>query len=325
VANRHFAVYFAWSRPKEYAAPPGVELSGPLGVLEDRYTTLFEFRRALWPEFEHLREAAQYNQSIAGFFDNIILPDFEQFRRAVKEDTGNEVAVIQRETDAPPPRHLDDGLFRNLDTLIVVSLDHSRTEQAASAAEIEAIRAFLGREDHCVVVCPHHDIGAQDKLETQVVEFKHHQDITIPARQRLGGYARSLLAGLGVPVVNQYGLNPARLPDGSPAPLSVNRDLAGADTLLESVTTFNWHPHLPHLFVPPECASRVDVLARQQINPAAAPHPFTRAGNRFFNALLRVRPPDLPGLVLVCDATLWSSAFGGLPALRAFWHNLARR
>jgi hypothetical protein len=324
MANRRFAVYFAWSRPREFAVPSGVELSTPLGVLENRYTTLFEFRRAVWPAFEHLRDAARYNQSIAGFFDHIVLPDFEAFRNAVKEHTGAEVAVIQRETDAPPPRHLDDELFRDLDTLIVVSLDHSRTEQAASAAEVEAIRAFLGREDRCVVICPHHDIGAQDSLEAQRVEFNHHRDVTIPARQRLGGFARSLLAGLGVPVVNQFGLNPARLPDGTPALLAVNLDLPGAAGLLEGVTTFNLHPHLPHLSFPPELRDWVDVLARQLINPAAAPHPFTDAGNHYFNALLRVRPPGLAGLVLVCDATLWSSAFGGLTSLTAFWRNLAR-
>jgi hypothetical protein len=292
-------------------------------VLENRYTTLFEFRRALWPALEHLRDPARYDQSIAGFFDHVILPDFEAFRQAVKEDTGSEVAVIQRECDAPPPRHLDGGLFRDLDTLIVVSLDHNRTGQAASGAEIEAVRAFLGREGRCVVVCPHHDIGASDSLEAQQVEFNHHRDVTVPARQQLGGFARSLLAGLGVPVVNQFGHSPARLPDGNPAPIVVERDVPGAPELLEGVTTLNLHPHLPHLYVPPESRDRVDVLARQPVNPAA-PHPFTDAGNRSFNALLRDRPPGLPGLVLVCDATLWSSAFGGLASLRAFWHNLAR-
>src|SRR5262245_14382440 len=104
MAKRRFAVYFEWSRPKEYAAPPGLELSTPLGVLENRYTTLFEFRRAVWPVFDHLRDAAQYNQGIAGFFDYIVLPDFDAFRRVVKEATGHDVALLQRETDAMPPK-----------------------------------------------------------------------------------------------------------------------------------------------------------------------------------------------------------------------------
>ena len=324
MASRRFALYFAWSRPKEYAAAPGVELSTPLGVLENRYPSLFEFRRAVWPAFEHLRDPGNFNQSIGGFFDHIILPDFELFRRAVRDETGTEVAVIQRETDTPPPTQLDDDLFKQIDTLIVVSLDHNRTEQAASVGEIDAIRAFVGREGRCVVICPHHDIGADDRLDSELVEYKHHGDVTIPPRQRLGGFARSLLAGLGVPVQNQFGLNPARAEDGTPAPLVVNRDLPGANAVLAGVATFNLHPHLPHLFVPPEFRSLVDVLARQPINPMAPRHLFTDAGNRFFDALLRVRLPGLPGMVLVGDATLWSSAFGGLPSLQVFWRNLAK-
>jgi hypothetical protein len=324
MAGRRFAVYFAWNRPAEYATPPGVEHSTPLGVLENRYPTLFEFRRALWPEFEHLKDPTRFNQSIAGFFDHVILPDFEMFRRAIREETGNEVAVIQRDTGAPPPRHLDDDFFKDLDTLIVVSLDHDRTDQVASDAEIEAIRAFLSRDGRCVVICPHHDIGSEDQLEAQRVEHAHHGDGTIPGRQRLGGFARSLLAGLGVPVRNQFGLNPARQPDGSPALLAVAQDLPWAGVLLKGVPTFNLHPHLPHLTVAAEYRERVDVLARQPINPLAPRHPFTDAGNRYFDALLRVRPPGVAGLVLVGDATLWSSAFLGLSSLQAFWRNLAR-
>jgi hypothetical protein len=323
MAGRRFAVYFAWSRPREFATPRGVEQSTPLAVLEDRYPTLFEFRRAVWPAFEHLKDPKQFNQSIAGFFDHVVLPDFDLFGRVVKEATGNEVAVIQRETDAPPPRQLDDQFFQGLDTLILVSLDHNRTEQAASPGEVEAIRAFLGREGRCLVVCPHHDIGSGETLESQRLEHDHHGDVTIPARQRLGGFARSVLVGLGVPVRNQFGLNPARLADSTPAPLVVARDLPDVDAVLKGVITFNLHPHLPHLTVDPEYRDRVDILARQPINPTAPRHPFTDAGNRHFDALLRVRVPDRPGLVLVADATLWSSAFGGLASLQAFWRNLA--
>jgi hypothetical protein len=322
--TRRFAIYFAWSRPKEYATPVGVEQSSPLGVLENRYPTLFEFRRATWPAFEHLRDSARFNQSIAGFFDNVIVPDFELFRRVVREQTGNDVEILQREMDALPPKQLDDSLFAGIDTLIVVSLDHNRTNQTASTGEIDSLRAFLGQEGKCAVICPHHDIGADDGLDIQREEFIHHGDVTIPARQQLGGFARSLLAGLGVPVQNQFGLNPARAADGSPAPLELNLDIHEIDSLLGGVRTFNLHPHLPHLFVPPDYRKYVEVLARQPINPFAARHFFTDAGNRFFDSMLRVRPPGIPGMVLVGDATLWSSAFGGLPSLQSFWANLAR-
>lgn len=123
MAGRRFGLYFAWSRPKEIGAE--------LGVLENRYPTLFEFRRAVWPLFERLREPAQYDQGLAGFLDHVILPDFEVFRRTIREETGNEVPIIQREGSAPPAQ-LDDTFFRGIDTLIIVSLDHFRTAQAAT-------------------------------------------------------------------------------------------------------------------------------------------------------------------------------------------------
>ena len=161
--------------------------------------------------------------------------------------------------------------------------------------ELEAIRAFLGREDRCVVICPHHDIGAVDDLELQRVEFNHHRDVTIPAARAARGVRPLAVGRARGPVVNQFGLNPARLPDGTPAPLVMNRDLPGVAELLAGVTTFNIHPHLPHLYVPPEAGNLVDVLARQLINPTANPHPFTNAGNRHFNALLEGPAPGLAG------------------------------
>jgi hypothetical protein len=43
-SGRRFALYFSWSRSLETAAE--------LGKLENRYPTLFEFRRAIWPLYE---------------------------------------------------------------------------------------------------------------------------------------------------------------------------------------------------------------------------------------------------------------------------------
>lgn len=313
--RRRVALYFAWSRP--------AEIKADLGILENRYPALFEFRRALWPLFEAAKDPQNFSQNISGFLDHVILADFQRFTELVLEETGYVVPVIQREGDQPPTRELDRDFLASYDTLIVVSLDHFRTNQTASPAEVEAIRDFLGRENTCAFICPHHDIGTSDAVEDKKIEFAHHQDRLVPAQQRIGGFARSLLAGLGVPVENRWGLNPAAAPDGSPSPLVLNRDADEAG-ILNGVTTFNLHPHLPHLSFPSDAAGRADILARQQINLAAAPHPFIESGNRTFNALLRIRVPQLPGRVYVGDATLWSSAFGGLPSLTALWRNVAR-
>jgi hypothetical protein len=72
-------------------------------------------------------------------------------------------------------------------------------------------------------------------------------------------------------------------------------------------------------------ASRLDVLARQAIDPAAPPHPFTATGRRTFDALLQSRPGVFAGDLLVGDATLWSSTAGGTGSLYRFWANLLDR
>jgi hypothetical protein len=56
--------------------------------------------------------------------------------------------------------------------------------------------------------------------------------------------------------------------------------------LLRGVETFNLHPHLPQLERIGPSTERMEVLARQAINPAAPPHPFTRDGRSTFDALL---------------------------------------
>lgn len=324
MASRRFGLYFAWSRPDE--------INADLGVLDNRYPTLFEFRRILWPEFEQLRDRRRFSQGIDGFLDHVILSDFGHFQDVVRRETGNEVVLIQREGDRPPTGHLDEALLQGIDTLIVVSLDHIRGadaggKQVAAPGEIELVANFLAHENNCVVLCPHHDIGGStivpgdDLLQSQEFEYLHHGDPTIPPQQRFGGFCLSLAAGLGLPFVNLYGLNPAKAPDGSPAPLEVRTDL-DRNGLLRGVTTFNLHPHLPHLSLP-GMDETMDVLALQPINPAAPPHPFVTAGNRSFNALLQARPNVFGGTLLVCDATMWSSAFQGLNSLEAFWRNLA--
>jgi hypothetical protein len=318
---RQFGLYFSWGRPSEIGAE--------LGSLDNRFPTLYEFRRILWPEFEMLADAARFSQGIDGFIDDVILADFRHFREVVQTETGHDVRVIQREGAKPPCGQLDDRLLSGIDTLIIVSLDHVRSAQQATDAEIILMREFLATTDHTLVVCPHHDVGnvgnlsPERRLAAQEVEYRHHGDPTIPPEQRFSGFARSLLEGLGVPVINRFGLNPARTAAGLPTPIEVDRAV-DYSSLLDGVSTFNLHPHLPQLEIAPASAGKLKVLARQPINVTAPPHPFVAAGNHSFNALVQAEPGIFAGRLLVCDATLWSSAFGGLDSLQRFWTNVAR-
>src|SRR6185369_13368079 len=100
-------------------------------------------------------------------------------------------------------------ILADTDTLMVFGLDHMIAEQAAAPDEIEAVRRFLGREGTCLVLGPHHDVGATSDLRQRDIEYAHHGDPLVPRQQRFGTYTRSLMQGLGVPVENRYGLRPA--------------------------------------------------------------------------------------------------------------------
>jgi hypothetical protein len=319
--TRHVLVYYAWSRPAENGAP--------LHVIEDRFPALFESRRMGFPRFHELSNPRQFDQSIAGFLDHIMKPNFSAFVDLAAALTGQSVTEIERVTDDGTLTPLDARLLKNVDTLIVISFDSLRTAQAAGNGEIEAVRTFLGQPDHLAFICPHHDVGditdlpEHEQLPRQIAEFQHHGDKTIPPRQRFGGFARSLLAGLGVPVENRFGLRPAAETDGSPAPIEADTSLDRLG-LLQRVSTFNLHPHLPQLERLGEAVDKLDVLARQRVDPTAPPHPFTLE-RATFDALLQSRPDAFIGSLLVSDTTLWSSTAGGVDSLRELWTNVVQR
>ena len=322
MAGRKVVLYYAWSRPGEIGAP--------LEVIENRFPTLFESRRMLYPRYETLSDPARFDQSIGGFLDHIMKENFAAFVEQAGAETGRPVAEIEREADDGVRTELDAAVLDAADTLIVISFDSLRTQQGAKDAEVQAVRKFLAHSDHLVFICPHHDIGDvpdlphDERLERQVADFLHHGDKTIPPQQRFGGFARSLLAGLGVPVENRFGLHPAAEADGSPAPIEVESALDRLRSL-RGVGNFNLHPHLPHFECLPDAVNKLDVLVRQKIDLAAPPHPFTRDGRTTFDALLQSRPNVFAGNLLVGDATLWSSTAGGVDSLRQLWTNVVER
>lgn len=68
----------------------------------------------------------------------------------------------------------------------------------------------------------------------------------MPRQQRFGQYTRSLMKALDVPAINLWGLHPAQIKGtGEIAPLKTNRDIDSLG-LLNGVSTFNFHPRLPH-------------------------------------------------------------------------------
>jgi hypothetical protein len=131
------------------------------------------------------------------------------------------------------------------------------------------------------------------------------------------------MKALDVPVVNQYGLRPALVKGTKDiAPLTAFRDFDKLG-LLNGVTTFNFHLHLPHYEITAKDSKAVHVLARQPID-LDRPHPFTAAGNTEFNCFIWIPPKDeRAGHILLVDMTHLTTLFGGVESLERLWRNLA--
>jgi hypothetical protein len=316
VGKRRFSVYWAWNYPWE--------ANRDVAELDNRFSTMTEVRRAAWPAYEGSAYSAKmFLQGIAGTLELFHL-SLLQFQQLVEEVTGVPVAVYQRVDQAGVTQRLDAPLLDDTDTLMVFGLDHLVTEQCAEPAEVEALEGFLRRDGACLLLAPHHDVGASSDRSVRAAEYAHHGDPLVPRQQRFGGYTRSLMRGLGVPVENRHGLRPATLPDTNRLrPLETCRDL---DTRgwLTGVTTFNFHAHLPHYEVTAP-APRLQILARQPVD-TSRPHPFVDAGYDALNAFLWMPPEgSRAGDILLADSTIFTTLFGVDESLRAFWRNLATR
>ena len=315
--RRRFTIYWTWSYPWE--------ANRDVTELDNRFSTMTEVRRVGWPRYEKPEwSEREFLQGIAGTLELFHLSTV-RFQNIVGEATGHPVVVYQRIDQAGQRLPLDEQVLGDTDTMMIFGLDHMITEQEASAAEIEAVRKFLTREGTCLMIGPHHDVGVSSDPAERQMEYAHHGDPLVPRQQRFGLYTRSLMKGLGVPVENRWGLRPARAPETNQiAPLTAMRDL---DTRgwLTGVTTFNFHPHLPHYALTTDDTKLIRVLARQPVD-MSHPHPFTEAGNREFNTFLWMPPSGTrAGDILLADLTIFTTLFGGTDSLDRFWNNLATR
>lgn len=313
--RRRITIYWAWSYPWEAQRSPA--------ALENRFSTMTEVRNALWPAYEtpDYSEAA-FLQGIAGTLE-LFHRSTLAFQELAGEVTGHPVAVFQRIDQAGYRLPIDERVLDDCDTLMVFGLDHILSQQEADLAEVTAIRRWLQREGTCLLLAPHHDVGDTDDYARRQVEYLHHGDPLVPRQQRFGQYTRSLMAALDVPVHNTWGLRPAVVTGTTEiAPLTTVRDLDSLG-LLTGVTTFNFHPHLPHYELAAPESEALRVLGRQLVDPSR-PHPFTEAGNTAFNALIWMPPSgDRAGDIVLVDSTNFTTLFGGTDSLRQFWNNLA--
>jgi hypothetical protein len=239
--------------------------------------------------------------------------------------TGHPVAVFQRIDQAGYQLPIDERILADTDTLMVFGLDHVLGREEAQPEEVAAIAAWR-REGTCLLLAPPHDVGFTDDNRQRQVEYLHHGDPLVPRQQRFSQYTRSLMTALDVPVYNKWGLRPAVTGHGNGAndiaPLTGFPDL-DAPRLLDNVSAFNFHPHLPHYELTAPESDTLRVLARQPIDPTR-PHPFTEAGNTELNALLWMPPTGQhAGDIVMVDSTNFTTLFGGTHSLVSFWRNFS--
>ena len=238
-AGRRFTIYWTWSYPWE--------ANRDVTELDNRFSTMTEVRRVAWPNYEKPEYSEKvFLQGIGGTLELFHLSTV-RFQTIVGQVTGQPVVVYQRIDQAGQKLPIDERMLADTDTLMVFGLDHLITEQEAAPEEIEAIKQFLTRDGTCLMIGPHHDVGASQDVRRLQMEYAHHGDPLVPRQQRFGLYTRSLMKGLGVPVENRFGLRPAVVPGTNQiAPLTAMRDL-DRHGWLANVPTLQFSPTLAAL------------------------------------------------------------------------------
>ena len=291
--------------------------------MDNRFSSMTEVRRVAWPAYETPEwSAAQFLQESRARWNCSTGPRSTSSSALVKRPIiRSRFSSASNQAGFKLP--IDERILADTDTLMVFGLDHLISEQEAAPEEIAAIREWLRREEACLVLGPHHDVGFTNDLKQRQMEYLHHGDPLVPRQQRFSRYARSLMKALDVPVNNLYGLRPA-LVKGTRniAPLTAFPDIDDLG-LLKDVTTLNFHPHLPHYEVTTKDTKSVHLLARQPIN-LDRPHPFTETGATEFNCLIWMPPNEQrAGDIVLIDLTNFTTLFGGTESLENLWRNLA--
>src|SRR3954463_12153094 len=174
--KRRFSIYWTWSYPWES--------NRDVADMDNRFSTMTEVRRVLWPVYETSEWGkASFLQGIAGTLELFHRSTLD-FQKLVGERTDQPVAVFQRIDQAGFRQPIDERILADTDTLMVFGLDHLVSEQEASTEEIAAIREWLKREDTCLLIGPHHDVGFTADMRQRQMEYKHHGDELVPRQQR---------------------------------------------------------------------------------------------------------------------------------------------
>ena len=166
--KRRFSIYWTWSYPWE--------ANRDINELDNRFSTMAEVRRSIWPNFEATNwDKMNFLQGIAGTLE-LFHRSTISFQDITGEATGHPVAVYQRIDQAGYKLPIDERVLADTDTLMVFGLDHLVSEQDAAQEEIDSVREWLTREGTCLLLAPHHDVGFTSDMKQRQMEYTHHGD-----------------------------------------------------------------------------------------------------------------------------------------------------
>ena len=316
--RRRVSIYISWSYP--------AEANRDTAELDNRFSTMTEVRRVAWPAYEvpRLADPLQFQQGIAGSLE-LFFWAWVPFQRLVGRSPATPSRCSSGSTRRASPCRSTSACSPTPTRCSSSAWTTTSPARSPSTAEIEALRGFLEREGTCLVIGPHHDVGASDDLDERALEYAHHGDPLVPRQQRFGRYTRGAAAGPGDP-----GREPLR-----PAPGGASRDrqqgraarrpcatsTRGAGS--QGVESLNFHMHLPHYAVTRDdgTASGARATADRPV-AAASVHAGGRDGVQHAGLGAAGRASG-PATCWSVDSTVFSTLFGGDESLERFWKNIA--
>ena len=167
-SGRRVSMYVSWSYPAE----AGRELY----ELNNRYSAMWEVRRVAYPKYEEMAGNPQtFRQGIDGTLE-LFHRDWEPFREMVGEISGHPVPYYERIDTGGHSFKIDDRMLADVDTLLLISLDHQLTHQSPAQEEVNALQKWLRRDGTRLILCPHHEVGASEDPAVREKEYRHHAD-----------------------------------------------------------------------------------------------------------------------------------------------------
>jgi hypothetical protein len=157
--RRRISMYVSWSYP--------AEANRDVTVMDNRFSTMTEVRRVTWPAYEGapFGDPLQFSQGIAGSLE-LFFRAWEPFQALAGEATGHPVAVFQRVDQAGYRLPLDGRCW----TIPIHCSSSAWTiwSPARSRSQPKSRRSrHSAREGTCLVLGPHHDVGASDDLKVR--------------------------------------------------------------------------------------------------------------------------------------------------------------